>query len=243
MPEQDALKQGLQQEPVQDAPQQEGKKKSNVFLILLAILLVLILTGLIIYIFYTFNKDTKRSKLSDSTNVTTSTLLDETEDTDNKEANDLYEGWLTYDGRVKLMYPENWTISADEDNPLYFKISVTSPEGYSFETWAAEGDYGVFCIYNDTDTTNMPVAYNNGTVSKIEYSSYEEFELEAENYRYAPTGDDEHTYSICRYDDSSDFYRDYFENSFFNFILPYEEVDTEEIEILKEILSSVIELN
>ncbi len=229
--------QDLQQKP------QKEKEKSNIQLILLAILLVLILIGLIIYIFYTFNKDTKENESSDSTNVTTSTLPNEIEKTDNEVTNDPYEGWLTYDGRVKLKYPEDWILSADEDNPLYFKISVTSPEGYSFETWGADGDFGVFCIFNDTDTTNMPEVYTHGIILKRDYLSYEEFELEGENYRYAPKGDNDHTYSICRYDDSSDFYRDYFENSFFNFILPDEEVGAEEMEILKEILYSVIELN
>lgn len=67
---------GIQTEPVQEKPQQEGKKKRNPFLILSAILLVLIFTGLIGYITFISNKTTGKNELPETTIVTTTPIPD-----------------------------------------------------------------------------------------------------------------------------------------------------------------------
>jgi len=159
-------------------------------------------------------------------------LLDSSEGT--------YTGWKTYndqDGRLSFKYPSGWNLYESDYNPLGYEVSVTGKSSYSIVFSANEGNYGYYCIFSDTDTSNMPDDYKNGVKQTKEYSSYTEFNNKTDKYRMAPSSDNENSYNVCIYDSETSLYDTVNGTADIDFVIS-EETDETQVDILKKILFS-----
>ncbi len=174
MKKENTLKQGLNQKPIQDKPQQETKKKQNPFLIILAIFLMLIFTSLVSYVAYIFGKETgKKEGLKTSTEITPDNdTIEEENDTTTSENTDSYEGWQTCENAnwiLSAKHPSDWKceqVNEDGYDLYYFVLSkndkkITFISEYSYSPSEDNG-----CITNPIDITEIEFG---GIDYKIQY--------------------------------------------------------------------------
>ena len=188
------LKEGLQQSAVQSSAEQSSvqpekqEKKSRTVLLLGLLFGVVVVGGIAVYIAYAKGED--RKKADDYENVATNGLSeqdssaevdgDEEEDEigenvyDEEEEYICDDGWEVYtdsDVGYRFCYPSDWIVEDQGEEPLGHRMSVNQYQGYNIDFHLYDEEYPYYCIFDDTDTNQLPedLLGNNK-----EFSSYRE---------------------------------------------------------------------